>query len=215
MSNMSPTLNRVTDRPVFAGFLIDASGSMQRYQKDVIDAHRFMLDTLRQSEKCDKGVLYVYQSLFADAPTVLNGFYALDANGKDQVTVLDNRNYKPDGMTALFDAIITMAKELEAQLELAYKRGFSPGARIAVITDGAENKSSAKKEDVQEVIRRLRGREWLESSVVVGLKNADFDDAKLEDLRTALGFSQKISLDQNAKDIRRAFILASKFIAER
>ena len=212
---MNPTLNLVADRPVFAGFLIDASGSMQRYQKDVIEGHRLMLETLRKAEKCDKGVLYVYQSIFADHPTLLNGFYALHPEGKDQVAVLDDRNYRPDGMTALFDAVLTMAQEIEAQLELAFKRGHRPGARIAVITDGEENHSKARKEDVQEAIRRLRSREWLESSVIVGLKNADFDDVKLEDLRTAIGFSQKISLDQNPKEIRRAFVLASKFAAEK
>lgn len=213
---MNPTLNLVADRPVFAGFLIDSSGSMQKYQKDVIEGHRLMLETLRKSEKCDKGVLYVYQSLFADHPTPLNGFYALDPDGRDQVTVLDDRNYRPDGCTALFDSVVTMATELEAQLELAFKRGHRPGARIAVITDGEENCSKrARKEDVQEAIRRLRSREWLESSVIVGLKNQDFDEVKLEDLRTAIGFSQKISLDQNPKEIRRAFILASKFVADK
>jgi Mg-chelatase subunit ChlD len=207
---MSSNLNLITDSPVFAGFLIDASGSMERYQRDVIEGHGLMLSTLRESEKCDLGVLYVYQSLFADHPKVLHGFYALDRNGNDQIATLDARNYAPGGMTALFDAIITMAKDLEAHLDVVAKQGLLPAARIAVITDGAENASKARKEEVQAVIQRLRSREWLHSSVVVGLKNPEFDDAKLEALRAAIGFSQKIGLDRNPREIRRAFVLASK-----
>ena len=195
---MSSNLNLITDSPVFAGFLIDASGSMERYQRDVIEGHKEMLSTLRDSEKCDLGVLYVYQSLFADHPRPLNGFYALD------------RNYAPAGMTALFDAIITMVNELEAHLDVVAKQGLLPAARIAVITDGAENSSQARKEDVQKAIQRLRSKEWLHSSVVVGLKNPEFDEAKLEALRVAIGFSQKIGLDRNPREIRRAFVLASK-----
>lgn len=207
---MSSNLNLITDSPVFAGFLIDASGSMERYQRDVIEGHKEMLSTLRDSEKCDLGVLYVYQSLFADHPRPLNGFYALDRNGNDQVIALDVRNYAPAGMTALFDAIITMVNELEAHLDVVAKQGLLPAARIAVITDGAENSSQARKEDVQKAIQRLRSKEWLHSSVVVGLKNPEFDEAKLEALRVAIGFSQKIGLDRNPREIRRAFVLASK-----
>jgi len=195
---------------VFAGFLIDSSGSMQPYQKDVIDGHRLMLDTLRQAEDCHKKVLYVHQSLFADQPIPLNGFYPLDVAGNDEVVVLNDKNYKPNGNTAMFDAIISMAKDLESHLEVTFKQGFNPAARIAVITDGRENKSRSTQAEVQAVIERLRGREWLESSVVVGLKNADFDEAKLEDLRVAIGFSQKIGLDRNPREIRRAFVLASR-----
>lgn len=208
---MTDKLNMIVDHPVFAGFLIDASGSMERYQQDVINGHKAMLATLRESEKCDKGVLYVYQCLFADQPRVLHGFYAMDRGGADKhIVALDTNNYVPNGMTALFDAIITMVQDLEAHLNQVAKQGLLPAARIAVITDGAENASKAKEDEVRAAIQRLRSKEWLQSSVIIGLTNPEFTEAKLEDLRVTVGFAQKIRLDRNAKDIRKAFALASK-----
>jgi hypothetical protein len=184
---------------------------MQPYSQDVVAGHRLMLDTLRQSEKCEHGVLYVYQSLFAAQTTVLNGFYRLDKDGKDQVVQLSGANYAPQGQTALYDAILTMANELDVHLKEVVRRGYLPAARVAVITDGGENASAARREQVVEAIRHLRDKEWLESSIVIGLKNPDFDESKLEALRDSIGFSQKIGLDRNSREIRRAFVLASKF----
>src|SRR5687767_13249516 len=112
---MSSTSNYFVDRPVFAGFLFDCSGSMQQFQDDVIAGHKLMLSTLREAEKCEKGVLYIYQSLFADTVRHLQPFYALDSKGNDQIVSLTRSNYQPGGNTALYDALITVAKELETQ----------------------------------------------------------------------------------------------------
>ncbi len=204
-------LNPYTDRPVFAAFLIDASSSMSSYVDAVIDGHRSMLTTLRQSEKCENGVLYIYQALFADQSILLNGFYPLDKDGNDEIVRLSQANYRPDGWTALYDAVVEMAEQLERHLEAVVKRGYLPAARLAVITDGAENKSKNSREQVVSAIRKLREKEWLESSLVVGLKSPDFGEDKIELLRQSIGFSQQISLDRNPQQIRRAFVLASRF----
>ena len=216
---MTNGLNPYSDRPVFAGFLIDSSGSMGSpvdYAPDVIAGHKLMLDTLRASEKCDRGVLYVYQSLFAGgSPTVLHGFYPLDRKGNDQVVALTKSNYRPGGQTALYDAILEMVSQLTSQLQQVVKDGYMPAARLAVITDGGENASRARREDVVAAISSLRAQEWLESSVVVGLKNPSFDETRLELLRESIGFSQKISLIRDPRQIRRAFVLASTFRPDR
>ena len=212
---MHPDANLIADRPVFAGILIDSSGSMQPYTSAVIEAHRVMLDMLRKSEKCVKGVLWVYQCLFSDTPQQLNSFYPLRPEGPqhDKVTVLDTSNYKPDGRTALYDAVLTMTKELDAQRQGAFRRGLPSGARIAVITDGEDNASQARPEQVQAAISDLRSKEWLDASVVVGLKNQTFDETRLKALQLSLGFSQRISLERSPQEVRRAFVLASKFVA--
>jgi hypothetical protein len=216
---MSSDLNPYSDRPVFAAFLVDASGSMGApvdYTLDVVAGHKLMLDTIRGSEKCHRGVLYVYQSLFAGgAPTVLHGFYALDRRGNDQVVALTPNNYRPTGQTALYDAILEMVRHLTVQLQQVEKDGFLPAARLAVITDGGENASRARREEVVAAISSLRAQEWLESSVVVGLTNPTFDEARLEELRESIGFSQKISLTREPRQIRRAFVLASSAGSDR
>ncbi|MEQ1886554.1 MAG: vWA domain-containing protein [Bryobacteraceae bacterium] len=211
---MHPDLNQITDKPVFAGILIDSSGSMEPYTSAVIEAHKVMLDMLRKSEKCVSGVLWVYQCLFAGTPQPLNSFYPLRPDGHDKVTVLSASNYKPSGRTALYDAVLTMTKELDAQRQGAFRRGLPSGARIAVITDGEDNESQPGAVDqVKAAIGDLRSKEWLDASVVVGLKNKEFDETKLKALQLSLGFSQRISLEQSPQEVRRAFVLASRFVA--
>ena len=69
--------------PVFSCFLIDESGSMEPYKQNVIDGQNEMLETLRKSSKCKKGVLYVVQYLFSDDANVLNQFAILSPKGVD------------------------------------------------------------------------------------------------------------------------------------
>jgi hypothetical protein len=189
---------------------------MEPYTDAVIEAHKVMLDMLRKSQKCVDGVLWVYQCLFADTPQPLNSFYPLRPDGPqhDKVAVLSASNYKPSGRTALYDAVLTMTKELDAQRLGAFRRGLPSGARIAVITDGEDNESQPGAVDqVKAAIGDLRSKEWLDASVVVGLKNKSFDENKLKALQLSLGFSQRISLQQSPQEVRRAFVLASRFVA--
>ncbi len=199
-------------KPVFMAFLFDASGSMQPYADDVIAGHKLMLDTLRESKevKIDK-VVYIYQMLFAGGdPEILQQFDKLSADGKDNIVCLTTGNYRPAGQTALFDAILVAINDLEQVIRNAHKDGMGGSARIAVITDGEDNCSTATAENVRQAVQNLRNKELIASSVMLGLKNQDFSDDKLEALRSASGFSQAVSLRREPREIRRAFVLASK-----
>ncbi|MEQ1886555.1 MAG: vWA domain-containing protein [Bryobacteraceae bacterium] len=162
---MHPDLNLIVDRPVFAGILIDASGSMRPYVKDVIEGHKAMLDALRKCEHSERGVLWIYQSLLRRSANT-ESFYSLSPNGEDRVSVLDASNYQPDGCTALYDAVLTTAKEIEALCESAFKRGLPSDARMVVITDGEDSCSQASPEDVQLAIKALHVRDWRFASVL-------------------------------------------------
>lgn len=207
---MSENANFFADRPVFFGFALDASGSMEPYQDDVIAGHKLMLESIRESDKCIKGVLYIYQSLFSDTVRHLQPFHRIDPDGNDQIVSLSRANYNTEGLTSLYDAVIDIAKILETEIQYAKKKGFGAGARIALITDGEENNSQSSADEVRAAIKRLRDRELIESSVIIGLQNPDFTEDMLEELRKSIGFAQAISLGRTPKEIRRAFLLASK-----
>lgn len=190
---------------------------MADYANDVIDGHTAMLTTLRKSQKCEMGVLYVYQTLFAADVRNLNPWYPLDSSGKDNVVQLNVANYRPSGCTALYDAVYQLLQDVALELNQVRQAGLRPSARVAVITDGAENCSAIVKthnqagaeQMIQEEVRKLRDREWLESSLVIGLVNGQFTPDMLEDTRKRLGFAQSVPLSQTPRDIRRAFRLAS------
>ena len=205
------------DSPVFAGFTFDASGSMHPYAGAVVQGHTLMLDTLRRSQKCEMGVLYVYQTLFASSVRNLNPWYPLDPGGNDSVVQLTSSSYTPGGMTALYDAVYSLLRDVAVELNQVRQAGLRPSARVAVITDGGENDSAMCRQHgptgaeqmIQEEIRKLRDREWLESSLVIGLVNDDFTPDMLEKTRKDLGFGQAVPLSRTPRDIRRAFRLAS------
>ena len=213
--NLNPRL--YTDAPVFAAFTFDASGSMVDYVSDIVSGHELMLSTLRESQKCEMGVLYVYQTLFANGIRNLNPWYPLDSAGNDNVVRLTPGNYKPSGLTALYDAVHSLLKDLSLELNQVRQEGLRPSARIAVITDGGENDSEIVKthsqvvaeQMIQEEVRKLQEREWLVSSLVIGLTNSNFSPDMLEDTRKRLGFGQAVALSTTPRDIRRAFVLAS------
>src|SRR4051794_4399378 len=99
--------------------------------------------------------LYVYQSLFSDRPMVLNAFRLLDEGGDDGVVELTESNYQPQGQTALYDSILEMVTDLRFHLKSLVEHGYMPTARIAIITDGAENSSAANREQIVNAIQGL------------------------------------------------------------
>ncbi len=203
-------LNQFTQEPVSFAVLVDSSGSMDISAQHVISGQKLMLDALRGSEKCLNGALYVYQALFAETTQVLNGFYPLGTTGgKDHVALLNSQNYRPSGNTALCAAVIDLAEVMEEHLDKVEKSGFVADGRIAIITDGEENQGGDFAKAASS-IGRLRARERLSQTVIIGIEGPKFTEERLEHLRSALGFSKAIMLARGEKEVRRAFILASK-----
>jgi len=200
----------VYEDQVFCCFAIDSSGSMHSYKDSVIESHPIMLDTLRKSAKCRHDALYVVQYLFSDITKLLNPFEKLDKDKNDSVVVLDQNNYEPDGTTALYKTVFHLLQDMSASIEHCYNEGVKSLFTIAVITDGEDNQGGIDTSNIRTVIQDLKTKGFLLSSVVLGLANTQFSKNQLEDIKNELGFDQAISLGQNSRDIRKAFILASQ-----
>ena len=199
--------------PVFSCFLIDASSSMRPYKQNVIDGQYEMLEILRKSEKCEKDdALFVSQCLFSDTLKVLNPFSKLSPDGIDDVVVLKSGDYyKPNSTTALYKSLFHLLQEMAANIANIDNMGATCNFTIGVITDGEDNEEGVKPEEIRNIIRELLDKKFLRSAVIVGLTNPYFTKAKLEELKTTLGFQKAIDLSQDdAKAIRRAFVLASQ-----
>ena len=59
-------LTNIFDDPLFACLLVDESASMEPFKKAIIEGQKEIIATLRRSNKCHKGALYVSQYLFND-----------------------------------------------------------------------------------------------------------------------------------------------------
>lgn len=193
--------------PVISCFLIDESGSMEGYREDVIKNQPVMLDTLRKSEKCEKNALCIIQILFSGKVKVLHELTKLSADGKDKVVVLNDRNYNPNGSTALYKSTFHILQYLkDAATRAKVKFSFT----IGIISDGEDTDKGIDPKDIRTLIQEFTEKDILRSSVIVGLTNKDFTEDKLEELKKTLGFQQAIPLSKDPKAIRRAFKLASK-----
>lgn len=202
-------LDNVTTDPVFAYFLFDCSGSMERFTNAVISGHGVLLNALRKSKKCFEGGLFVYQSLFNDKTTNLNPSIQMYTSGNDAIMKLDSNNYKPLGNTAIYDALVQMLEDIERVIQHSRSKGLEAKCTIAIITDGENNTGKYAADDAKRRVEKLRQRECILSSVVLGLMSRDLTHEKLEEIRQSIGFSEAIGLDRNEREIRRAFVLAS------
>ncbi len=205
-------ISRISDEPVFSCFLIDESGSMAPYSREVIDGQSEMVEILRKSNKCKKGALFVVQYLFSNKVKTLNEFRALSPSGGDGVVLLKSGNYyNPDNSTALYHSLFHLLQDIAANYAHAYSNGVISSFTIGVITDGEDTDGGVQPSEIKKIIQELQAQGILRSSVIVGLTNPDFTKSMLDDLKTRLGFQEAISLSQNdPREIRRAFVLASQ-----
>lgn len=198
--------------PVFTSFLIDASGSMQPYKDSVIAGQKEMLNILRKSKKCVKeDALYVVQYLFNDSVTALHPYALLSKDGNDDVVVLENSStYEPNGNTALYKTLFNLLQDMIANIANAHSQKINCEFRIGVITDGEDNQGGIDTAQIKSIIQDLHSKNVLRSSVIIGLTNSKFTPQMLDELKGRLGFQQSISLGQDERAIRRAFVLASQ-----
>jgi len=195
--------------PVFSCFLIDASGSMKPYKQSVIDGQYALLEILRKSMKCRQDALYVVQYLFSDTVKVLNSFSKLSPDGIDDVVILKSGDYyKPNSSTALYKSLFYLLQDMVANIANAVDKGMASTFTIGVITDGDDTDGVIKPEEIRNIIRELLDKKILRSSIIIGLTNPDFTPAKLEELKTTLGFQEAIDLPRDeweiCREIRRA-----------
>jgi hypothetical protein len=152
------------------------------------------------------------QWLFSAGPTLLNPFTALNQNSNDAVILLDENSYRPqdgDG-TALYTTVFQVLQDMAANIAYSISQHIRTTFTIGVITDGEDNRSDVRPEDVKLIVQELRSKGYLTKSVVIGIENRDLPPAKMSAIQETLGFDEAISVGQSASDIRRAFALWSQ-----
>ena len=110
-----------TERSVFVFVVLDASGSMSTRQSIV-----------------KEGMKEVDKTIASDAKTSYYQFS--DRDSLREVT--RGSKYEPNGMTALYDAILQI-------LQILKKKGEIKDTMLVVITDGEDNDSRSSPRDVE------------------------------------------------------------------
>jgi hypothetical protein len=219
MSAAVPDLSDFKYDPAFTCILIDKSLSMASCQKDVLIAHREMINALRGSAITRHNCHCISQYLFAEDISSLGsaGVLATKEN-MDEVVLLDDKNYIPDGSsTALYKSVYKVLQDITALIESARNEGLSPKVTIGIITDGEDNQGGVDPTKIRSFLQEIKAKKILRSSVVVGLKSSGgLNGAKLEGIKKELGFDEAIPCDQSdSRAIREAFRMASQSLTAR
>ncbi|MCY1660126.1 DUF4145 domain-containing protein [Chryseobacterium sp. SL1] len=199
--------------PVFSSLIVDASGSMHPYKGSVIEAHREALSAIRGSMICRQKALFLMQHTFNKESTLLNTLSLVDSKGQDAIISLDNTNYHTTRTTALYDtlydAITRLCQEADALKTL---KGRKPEITIGILTDGEDNESTYKPQDIRNLMQYMEEEKMIRSSVVIGWTGTGgFQESDLEKLRQDIGFKEYISLNlSDPSAIRNAFNLWSQ-----
>lgn len=146
---------------IFNLLLLDESGSMSSIHHQTISAFNEIMQTMQNLEKDLQG-----QSQFVSMHTFrnqeLNTIH--DLAKVAAVKPLNEKNFRPNGNTPLFDAIGKSATMLEKQIRAAASiegPSFTYQVLVTILTDGMENASSMySKADIRALVDRLQAGNW-------------------------------------------------------
>jgi len=200
----------------------DYINAIRTVQSAMQFAHDKALNALRGSSICKEGYLKIYQYTFNHRKKLLNIPEELSPVGLDKVIKIDSSNYVPDGMTALYDVI---DESLKVVYDNYLKKTMQEEKRIdkmiiGVITDGEDTVLSDEQKnnrivEIKQYLKMLRGngdikKNFLVSSVLIGLTGTDFSENKLKEIKKELSFDESVSIIQSdEQSIRKAFKLFS------
>ena len=169
--------------------VLDQSGSMESIKETVISLFNEQLQNLQKQSK--KLNLEVTLAVFNDSTNILN----LGANIKE-VQYLDDKNYRPDNLTALYDAVMISYNKIKDCVKKKDR------VVALVLTDGMENASkeynSGDVQDLMDNIEKKGGSfNFLCSSVDIGyyqgVLNVQEDDCiSFEDEKVEYSLREKL-----------------------
>lgn len=116
--------------------IIDRSGSMSNLQLETIDT----INNVVRSQVSEVGeVVDVTAAVF---DTVVDILHDCARMSPERTKILNTDNYKPDGCTALHDAVVTVIDRVGQRLADTPEADRPSAVVVAILTDGHENAST-------------------------------------------------------------------------
>jgi len=126
---------------LYVSFILDETGSMESVKSQTISGFNEYITTLGKDPK-SKNICFTLTKFNSNKVDVV-----YDGENIEWVVPLDNKNYIPDALTPLYDAIGITIRSLEKKL-----KGENQHALVVIQTDGQEN---ASKEYTRDSIFKL------------------------------------------------------------
>lgn len=144
--------NIIMKTRIFNLIILDESGSMFRVMNQAIDGVNETIQSIRAAQKTnDNQEHFVTIVTFNDEVNTIHNIVPVD-----NVSDLTENDYRPNGCTALYDAIGTSLTELMKNVSEADR------VLVTIVTDGMEN--SSKEYDghtIKSMIEQLKKKSWI------------------------------------------------------
>lgn len=182
--------------------VLDMSGSMTPVTKAVIDGYNTMLQAMRDSKQAES--ILVSTWVFNNQPQLLYGYTPVS-----QVPHLTNHDYRPDWMTALYDATLDAFTGLVGYGQQLRDSGIYTKCVVVVFSDGADNRSQHSPFDVKTVSADLLQQE-IYVLAFVGFETGEPVD--YHQIAGEMGFPSVLTAQSTPSEIRKVFTLVSKSV---
>lgn len=191
--------------------IADRSSSTTGFQSAMEECLKQIIKSCQQSPRADN--LMIRLLAFATHKEEIHGFKLLSqCNLSDYDGVLS-----PQGSTALNDATIDGIEALANYGKSLQQNDFEVNGIVFVITDGEENTSTFRIDEVKRSFESAVRSENLESllSILIGVNITDpHASRELNRFKTEAGFSQYVELDNaNQKTLAKLAAFVSKSIS--
>ena len=131
--------------------IVDASSSMNSKTEEVRDGLKDLLKDIRKDMKENKGEAKI-RTIVTQFASAGSFKVLLDTSKRRKITYESAENYRPSGMTALYDAI-------GQGFDLVGKK--QDGVFVSILTDGDENDSKEfTQNDVKKLFKKAKKKEW-------------------------------------------------------
>lgn len=136
-------------------FVIDESGSMGGNVAPVVEGYNEFIDTLR-GEGADNEKTRCTLAFFDSGGPYgdPNTRFRFDSVGLAEMPTLGNQDYNPRGGTPLNDAVSETIEKVGS------RKGGDEKAMVVIITDGMENSSKTRTEDLRKLVESKVAEGW-------------------------------------------------------
>ena len=132
------------------GFVLDKSDSMRSVQEDTVNGFNEYLKKLKGDETPTLLSLWAFNSFGIDT--------IYDFEDMDSVPYMKRSDYRPDGLTPLYDSVSKGIKEIE---DFIKSRPGNWNVIFTIMTDGIENYShSYSRQEVFDLIKKKEASGW-------------------------------------------------------
>ncbi|MFN8258325.1 MAG: vWA domain-containing protein [Bacteroidales bacterium] len=192
------------DETINAVFVVDTSGSVSGYVKELNHAFNDFTKTMQKSHVVDK--LFVSVIEFSDTVSVTSGFRPISS-----IPVMDfSKNM--GGSTALYDATYNGLKNALAYRQNLENSGVETKTLLFIITDGEDNSSKIPAIKVKSLIDKVKHEEknvFSFTTVLFGLgSQANFSKAQVE-----MGIEHLAQIGTSGAEIRKMIGFISQSIS--